>query len=362
MTVTPRATTSLRDLAIDYVELYVEDLDATAFSWVDRYGFTVAGTGGSPEHRSIALRHGQITLVLTEATSDQHPASSYVLTHGDGIADIALRTTDVPTAVDTAVANGAQLHRPPTRHTGAGPDVTAVVSGFGDVVHTLVQRQPGVGPGLPVGFVPALRPETTLASEVGLVGVDHIAVCVESGSLDPTVEYYRTALNFQHTFTERITVGSQVMESKVVRSSSGSVTLALLEPGPDSTPGQADEFLKSHHGSGVQHIAFATEDAVRTVRVLERRGVDFLVPSSTYYDTLGERITPRGHAVEDLRAARLLADEDHDGQLFQVFTRSTHPRRTLFFEIVERQGAATFGSENVRALYEALELERTGPQ
>ncbi|MBI0297753.1 VOC family protein, partial [Streptomyces sp. PRKS01-29] len=144
----------LADLAIDYVELYVENLDSSASQWVDRYAFGIVGSGGSAEHRSLALRHGEITLVLTEATSDRHPASAYVLTHGDGVADIALRTADVPAAFEAAVANGARVHRRPARHTGDGPSVTAAVRGFGDVVHTLVQRAPDAGPGLPAGFVP----------------------------------------------------------------------------------------------------------------------------------------------------------------------------------------------------------------
>src|SRR5688572_19127923 len=143
----------LGDLSIDYIEMYVGHLESAAFDWVDRYAFTVVGTGGSTEHRSIALRHGLITLVLTEATSDQHPASAYVSSHGDGVADIALRTADVEAAFSAAVTGGASVHRRPTRHAGVGPSVTAAIQGFGDVVHTLVQREPGEGLGLPPGFV-----------------------------------------------------------------------------------------------------------------------------------------------------------------------------------------------------------------
>jgi 4-hydroxymandelate synthase len=150
------------------------------------------------------------------------------------------------------------------------------------------------------------------------------------------------------------------MESTVVQSRSGAVTLTLIEPDESAAPGQIDEFLKSHQGPGVQHVAFSTRDAVRAVRILGRRGVAFLTTPPAYYDLLRERVHLPDSKVESLRATSVLVDEDHDGQLFQIFTASTHPRHTLFFEVIERQGARTFGSANIKALYEAVERERTG--
>ncbi|MGW7078470.1 4-hydroxyphenylpyruvate dioxygenase [Streptomyces sp. NPDC054871] len=350
----------LTDLAIDYVEMYVDGLEAAAFAWVDKYAFTVVGTGGSAEHRSIALRQGRMTLVLTEATAGRHPATTYVTTHGDGVADIALRTADVSAAFAAAVAGGARPVRQPTRHAGEGPAVTATVAGFGDVVHTLVQRTPGEGPGLPPGFVPALGSREARTSEVGLLDIDHIAVCLNAGDLESTARFYQQALGFREVFKEHIVVGAQAMDSKVVQSATGAVTLTLIEPDPLAQPGQIDEFLKSHHGAGVQHLAFSSKDAVRSVRTLSARGVAFLQTPSTYYELLSERIGLKSHTLNELRATNLLVDEDHDGQLFQIFTASTHPRGTIFFEVIERQGARTFGSSNIKALYEAVELERTG--
>jgi 4-hydroxymandelate synthase len=354
------ATDPADDISIDYIEIYVENLERAAFNWVDGYAFTVVGTGRSPEHRSIALRHGSITLVLTQATSDLHPASAYVLSHGDGVADIALRTADVEATFRRAVANGAEVRRRPTRHAGGGPAVTAAIGGFRDVVHTLVQRAPGAGPGLPVGFVGTLRQDDGQSDDVGLLGVDHIAICLHAGTLGSTVDFYRSALGFRDVFEERIVVGDQAMESTVVQSRSGGVTLTLIEPDTSTEPGQIDEFLKSHQGAGVQHVAFSSRDAVRAVRALNRRGVSFLRTPPAYYDLLDQRVVLGRDRSESLRATNVLVDEDHDGQLFQIFTASTHPRHTLFFEIIERQGARTFGSANIKALYEAVELERTG--
>jgi len=348
------------NISIDYLEIYVEKLDQTAFTWVDQYGFTVAGSGGSADHRSIALRQGDITLVLTEATSDHHPASAYVLEHGDGVADIALRVDNVEATFRAAVAGGAEIVRRPARHGGPGPSVTATIGGFGDVVHTLVERAPGDSTSLPVGFRAALRLGGTDPNGAGLLNVDHIAVCLKAGSLQQTVKHYRHVLGFQDIFEEHISVGAQAMESTVVQSRSGTVTLTLIEPDESADPGQIDEFLKSHQGPGVQHVAFSSGDAVRAVRVLGRRGVAFLTTPPAYYDLLRERVHLPDTRVESLRATNVLVDEDHDGQLFQIFTASTHPRHTLFFEIIERQGAKTFGSANIKALYEAVERERTG--
>ncbi|MFC0037742.1 4-hydroxyphenylpyruvate dioxygenase [Actinomadura rayongensis] len=348
------------DLSIDHVEIYVADLEAAAFGWVDRYAFTVVGSGGSRDHRSVALRHGDVTLVLTQATSDDHPASAYVSAHGDGVADIALRTTDATAVFDAAVAAGATPLRRPSRHAGDGPAVTAVLAGFGDVVHTLVERPAGDGPGLPVGLVPSLPRRPERPRDVGITGLDHVAVCVDGGALEATADFYVRALGFTEIFQERIVVGAQAMESTVVQSPSGAVTLTLLEPDLDAAPGQVDEFLKSHQGPGVQHLAFSTGDAVRAVRALSARGVGFLRTPDAYYDLLGERIALDADRIAALRATHVVADEDHAGRLFQIFTASDHPRHTLYFEIIERQDAAEFGSANIKALYEAVELERTG--
>ncbi|HWG63021.1 MAG TPA: 4-hydroxyphenylpyruvate dioxygenase [Streptosporangiaceae bacterium] len=346
------------DLAIDYVEMYVEDLPEKAFGWVDRYAFTVIATGGAADHQSIALRHGLTTLVLTQATSDRHPAAEFVRLHGDGVANIALRTADVAATFQLAVARGATPRQELTRHSGPGPAVTAAIGGFGDVVHTLVERAPGAGPGLPVGFVPAMTAEVRGANDVGLVDIDHVAVCLEIGDLEPAVDFYQRVLGFEEIFEEHIIVGTQAMESKVVQSTSRAVTFTLLEPDPKADPGQIDDYLKNHGGAGVQHLAFSTQDAVRAVRALAARGVVFLTTPATYYELLGQRMTLRGHTIEDLRSTNLLADEDHGGNLFQIFTSAVHPRKTLFFEVIERKGAATFGSANIKALYEAVEVER----
>jgi len=355
-----RADVAVRaGLGLDYVEFYVGDLDASIAFWAGHYGCAVVGAaedraGG---FRSVAVRNGQISLVLTEGTSPCHPASEFVAAHGDGVADIALRTADVRASFAAAVARGARPVREPTTHGGACPAATAAVSAFGDVVHTLVQRDAGDRGGLPSGFqaVPArAQGGDPPGSGFGLTGIDHLAVCLPAGGLDATAGYYQRVLGFRQSFEERIEVGPRAMDTKVVQSAGG-VTLTLIAPDLGASTGQVDDFLTSHGGPGVQHIAFSCDDAVRSVRALSARGVVFLETPGSYYDLLSTRLTPARHAVAELRALGLLVDQDHAGHLYQIFTRSVHRRRTLFFEVIERDGAQSFGTANIKALYEAVE-------
>ncbi|MEU9497052.1 4-hydroxyphenylpyruvate dioxygenase [Streptomyces sp. NPDC048215] len=364
LTSTSSGTTNcLQDLRLDYVELYVECLDDQVTHWTDRYGFVVVGTAGSPDEgfRSAALRQGRITLVVTQGTRDEHPASLYVSRHGDGVADIALQTEDVVASFAEVVGRGARSVAKPARHNAAGVVATATVAAFGDIVHTFVQRAGDATPGLPIGFHPVEQADSTavgLGDEARLLEIDHFAVCVEIDELDPTVVFYTQALGFTEIFEERIAVGTQAMLSKVVQSPSRDITFTIIQPDPIAEPGQIDEFLKNHKGPGIQHVAFASYNAACSVRALSSHGVSFLQTPAAYYEMLADRVDLQHHTLAELSELNILVDEDHGGQLFQIFTRSTHPRRTLFFEVIERLGAETFGSSNIKALYEAVELER----
>ncbi|GAA1395778.1 4-hydroxyphenylpyruvate dioxygenase [Kitasatospora putterlickiae] len=327
-------------LAIDHIRLCVLDLEDRTAELVRGYGLTVVDSLDRPGvERTAVLARGGIRLVLSRPLHDEHPDAAYTRRHGDGVSDIALGTADAAGAFAEAVRRGA---RPLAEPVVEGGVVTASVAGFGDVAHTFVQR-PAAGPAAGAA-----------APGAGLREVDHFAVCVEAGALDATVEFYRRVLDFRMIFEERIAVGAQAMNSKVVQSRSGLVTLTVIEPDTTRDPGQIDGFLKNHGGAGVQHIAFATDDIVHTVTTMRSAGVEFLDTPDAYYGRLPERLTLSRHSSEQLGGLRILADEDHAGQLFQIFTRSTHPQRTLFFEVIERAGATTFGSGNIRALYEAV--------
>ena len=346
---------SAAGVGLDHVELYVGDAEKYAASLVDQYAFRIVAR--TPEDHaadrvSVAVRHGEILLVLTQALRDSHPAAEYVRRHGDGVARIALRTGDVATYFAEAIARGAHAIAGPSTMDGT---TVATLRGFGDTNHTLVERSqeddwcpPGLHPTDP----------GSADGELGLLRVDHFAVCVATGQLDSCVKYYQAAFGFQEIFEEHIVVGAQAMNSKVVQSPAKDVTLTILEPDTRHRTGQIDDFISHHGGAGVQHVAFSSSNVLRSVGALRDRGVEFLTTPGSYYDLLPGRVEIVEYEVAALRDLNILVDTDHAGQLFQIFTRSQHPRRTLFFEVIERRGAETFGSGNIKALYEAVEQER----
>ena len=352
---------------IDHVEFYVADLEKAAAALCRGFGFRTACTApagpGDPGDagdagagsRSLLLRQGRIKLVLTAASSPGHPAADFVQRHGDGVASIAFRTDDVRQEFAAAVAGGAApiaapaLARREDRAAGEGLVCQAVVSGFGDVTHRLVERDGPAGED-----EPAQRRDGELFE-----ALDHAAICLPPGELEAVVGFYRDAFGFAHTFDERIEVGGQAMVSKVIQDRTGAVTFTLLEPDPDRDPGQIDQFLSAHGGPGVQHLALRTPDIVQAVRALSASGIEFLTAPAGYYRSLEGRLGAFHIPVDVLRDMNVLADRDQWGQLFQIFSHSTHERRTFFFELIERRGARTFGSGNIKALYEALNEEQS---
>jgi 4-hydroxymandelate synthase len=355
-------------LGIDHVEFYVGDLEKSAAVLCRGFGFRAgaalpsspgcaapggpAGPGGAPAagSQSTLLRQGRIKLLLTAASASGHPAADFVQRHGDGVASIAFRTDDVRQAFEAAVAGGAQAIAAPVFAECEGRLVgQAVVSGFGDVTHRLVEHDERAGDEGSAGH----REDELLEA------LDHAAICVRPGQLEAVVRFYREAFGFTHTFDERIEVGGQAMISKVIQDRAGAVTFTLLEPDPEREPGQIDQFLIAHCGAGVQHLALRTPDIVGAVRTLSGRGVEFLAAPAGYYRSLEGRLGAFPIPVDVLREVNVLADRDQWGRLFQIFSHSTHERRTFFFELIERQGARTFGTGNIRALYEALYEEQT---
>ena len=203
-----------------------------------------------------------------------------------------------------------------------------------------------------------MAPGPTAGADDDLLrGIDHVAVCTPAGELDATVAFHERVFGFTVTFQESIEIGDQGMMSKVVQSPSGGVTFTILEPDLSRRAGQIDDFLAWHDGAGVQHVAFLTNDIVRAVRTLTGRGVEFAVTPPSYYDMLAARLGRTNIAVETVRPLGILVDRDQYGQMYQIFAKSTHIRRTFFLELIDRHGARTFGTSNIPALYAAKERE-----
>lgn len=351
----------MRIQGIDHVEYYVGDIEQSAERLCHAFGFRIHGTSGGPAasrsgERSMLLRYGQIQILLTSSLTAGHPAAQYVRRHGDGIAAIAFRTDDVRAAFSEVVAAGGVPITAPGAVTGEGSRVAvAAVAGFGDVVHKLVERS---GPA--DEFAPGSIQMTAAPPDDGILTLlDHVAACLPAGELDQTVKFYRDVFGLDQIFDERIEVGGQAMLSKVVQDPSGTVTFTLIEPDLTREPGQIDDFLRAHGGAGVQHLAFRTGDIAAAIRLLSSRGVEFLTAPARYFASLPDRLGPLAIPVAELQELNILADRDRWGQMFQIFSLSTHERSTFFIELIERQGALTFGTRNIKALYEALELQHT---
>jgi 4-hydroxymandelate synthase len=258
------------------------------------------------------------------------------------------------------VAAGARpLAEPAFATTGQSTVGTATVSGFGDVRHKLIQRS-GPESEFAPGTIDMIPVQEGAANGELLDELDHVAVCLPADELDSTVKFYRDVFGLAQIYDERIEVGTQAMLSKVVQDELAKVTFTLIEPDLSREPGQIDGFLKAHGGAGVQHLAFRTHDIATAVRTISGRGAEFLVAPAGYYQTLEARLGRLAIEVSELRELNVLADRDRWGQMFQIFARSTHQRHTFFVELIERKGALTFGTRNIKALYEALEDEHAG--
>ena len=346
---------------IDHIECYVADSIAAAQALCAAYGFRVYGRGGPdtglPGQRSVLVGQGGIRILLTSGLHRDHPASQFVARHGDGVAVTAFRTDNAATAYAAAVAaGGAGICPPRTWEDDEAWVVTAEVAGFGDVIYRLVERR-----GSDARFQPgaiAMEPGADAAADQDLLrSIDHAAVCVPAGELDATIAFHEQVFGFSVTFEEYIEIGEQGMESKVVQSPSGGVTFTILQPDLSRRAGQINDFLAWHDGAGVQHIAFGTADIVHAVRTFAGRGVEFAMTPSAYYDMLTVRLGATDLDLEALRPLGILVDRDGWGQMYQIFAKSTHIRRTFFLELIDRHGARTFGTSNIPALYAAKERE-----
>lgn len=330
---------------IAYIELYTRDKVSMIDYFVSALGFTRIADSVETDRSSVLLRQGSVQLVLTSGRG----VWKFINDHGDGVADIALTCDDVTASAAAAAAAGATVTT-----SAYGPPIA---SGFGDVAHSLVHV--GVSPsGMPPGrnWVPTPGAAATRAGRIELL--DHVAVCVEGGSLEKYVDFYRDGFGLTRYSSEYVALDDQAMDSVVVRSTTGNVIFTLVAPDPAKAPGQLNAFLQRNSGEGVQHLAFRVDRIADAVREYRDGGAEFLPIPNAYYDMLGERIPALRGEIGVLKEAQVLADRDEWGDLLQLFTRSPYDRNTLFYELIERRGSRGFGSANIRALYEAVERDR----
>ncbi len=352
---------------IDHVHFFVGNARQSAFFYRNAFGFDVIAYAGLEtkvrNEARYVLKQGEITFVLTSPLSKDHPESHRLITHGDGVMDIALDVPDVGAAFKEAVRRGATAVKSPEAiEDEYGVVETASILAYGDTTHTFVNRDRYRGAFAP-GYKP-LDPERYqhgTRKPVGLAAIDHIVGNVEEGKMDAWVEFYRKVLGFTQlvSFDDKdISTDYSALMSKVVQNGTGRVKFPINEPAKAKRRSQIDEYLEYYGGPGVQHIALITGDIVQTVRAMRANDVSFLRVPQTYYDTLKTRIGDIKEDISELAELGILVDRDDEGYMLQIFTKPVADRPTLFFEVIQRRGSKSFGKGNFKALFEAIEREQ----
>jgi 4-hydroxyphenylpyruvate dioxygenase len=348
----------------DHIELWVGNAKQAAFFYEHAFGFTRVAYGGPEtgirDRASYVLEQGEIRFVLSSGLGPDSEITRFACAHGDGAKDVALRVADAGYAHREAVARGAQsLVEPHVIEDEHGRVELATIATYGENVHTFVNRSDYSGPYLP-GFV-SLLPNGSRAQGVGLRAIDHVVGNVELGRMDHWVEFYERVFgmtNIIHFGDDQIQTEYSALMSKVMADGSGKIKFPINEPAEGKRKSQIDEYLDFNGGPGVQHIALQSEDIVGTVSAMKERGFQFLDTPETYYEDVEERVGTINEDYGDLKRLRILADRDEDGYLLQIFTKTAQDRPTLFFEVIERHGATTFGEGNFKALFESIEREQ----
>jgi 4-hydroxyphenylpyruvate dioxygenase len=363
MPVAGEATDTFPINGTDYVEFYVGNAKQAAHYYRSAFGFQlVAYRGpetGTRDRASYLIQQNKVRLVLTSALGPDHPVAEHVLRHGDGVRDIALWVDDAREAFARAVERGARpVAEPTVLRDDEGEVVIAAFQTYGDTIHTLVERRNYRGAFLP-GF---RRLESRFnPSPVGLLHVDHCVGNVELGRMNTWVKFYEDVMGFRNliSFDDKdISTEYSSLMSKVVANGNERIKFPINEPAQGKKKSQIDEYLEFYRGPGVQHLAIATDGIIETVSALRDRGVEFLRVPTTYYDDLQTRVGRIDEPVDTLAELGILVDRDPDGYLLQIFTKPVQDRPTVFYEIIQRKGARSFGKGNFKALFEAIEREQ----
>jgi 4-hydroxyphenylpyruvate dioxygenase len=349
-------------LGIDHVELYVGNASQAAYFFTHALGFrrtAYAGLeSGVRDRASHVVEQGRIRFVLTTPLHGASEIARHVAEHGDGVKVVALAVPDAEEAYRVAVRRGARGVREPWESSDDGGVVRmATIGAYGETLHTFVERD-----GYGGAFLPGYDAVPDGGGDARLfAGIDHVVGNVELGRLDEWVSYYERVFGFTEMihFTDRdISTEYSALMSKVMADGKGRIKFPINEPAEGKRKSQIEEYLEYYGGAGVQHIALATTDIVRTVAELQERGMQFLNTPSSYYEELPGRIGEIDEDLADLRRLGILADRDDEGYLLQIFTRTIGDRPTVFLEVIERHGARGFGEGNFKALFEAIEREQ----
>ncbi len=347
--------------AFHHVEIWVGNAYQTAHYYRAIHGYKIVGYRGPEtgvkDTASYALEQGDVRLILTGALSPDHEITRHLATHGPGVKDVAMTVPNARAAVELARERGATVTLEAHPLIGErGSWLLGQIAAYGDTVHSLIEDGDTVWP------PPDFRPRNdSLAKSIGLTHIDHVVANVELGEMDEWVEYYERVFGFvllKHFDDEAISTEYSALMSKVVWDGSGVIRLPINEPATGLKKSQIEEYIDFYQGSGVQHIAIATEDLVSTVAEARSRGMGLMSVPDSYYEELPGRIPDIDADYDELHKLQILVDEDDGGQLLQIFTRMMQDRPTFFYEFIERRGALGFGEGNFKALFEAIERDQ----
>jgi 4-hydroxyphenylpyruvate dioxygenase len=347
----------------DYIEFWVGNARQAALYYRAAFGFELVGYRGPEtgvrDRASYLLQQDKVRFVLTTAIKSAGQIAEHVSKHGDGVRDIALWVDDARTAFSAAVERGAKPAMEPTvLKDDNGEIVIAAIHTYGDTIHSIVERKSYNGLFMP-GFVKAESPFKPTST--GLKYVDHCVGNVELGRMNYWVKFYEDVLGFTNILSfddKTINTEYSALMSKVMSNGNGRIKFPINEPAEGKKKSQIDEYLEFYDGPGVQHIAIATDDIIKTVRDLKSRGVEFLKVPATYYESVPSRVGKIDEDLAPLQELGILVDRDDEGYLLQIFTRPVEDRPTIFYEIIQRKGAKSFGAGNFKALFEAIEREQ----
>ena len=347
----------------DYIEFYVGNAKQSALFYRHVMGFDLLAyrgpETGTRDRASYLLQQDKLRFVLTTPMGPEGEIAAHIARHGDGVRDLAFWVDDARDAYAKAIERGARSIHPPEVHTDAdGEVVIAAIATYGDTIHSIVERKNYKGLFLP-GFVPVNS--EFKGKSTGLKYVDHCVGNVELGKMNEWVAYYSKVLGFYNLLSfddKQISTEYSALMSKVMSNGNGRIKFPINEPAAGKKKSQIEEYLDFYRGPGVQHIAIATDDIVKTVRALKGRGMEFLSIPRAYYDTVLDRVGKIDEDIEPLAELGILVDHDDEGYLLQIFSKPIQDRPTLFFEIIQRKGAKSFGAGNFKALFESLEREQ----
>jgi len=347
----------------DYVELYVGNAKQAAHFYKTAFGFqSIAYAGpetGVKDKVSYVIRQNKLTFVLTTPLKANNIIADHIYKHGDGVKFLALRVQDAKDAWhQTTKRGGINFMEPEVLNDENGEVIMSGIKTYGETVHLFIERKNYNG-----AFMPGYRKwETNYnPSSTGLQYVDHCVGNVGWNQMNKWVKFYEDVMGFRNILSfddEDISTEYSALMSKVMSNGNGFVKFPINEPAEGKKKSQVEEYLDFYNGEGVQHVALATKNIVETVTDLQNRGVEFLKVPSTYYDDLIERVGKIDEDIEPLKELGILVDRDDEGYLLQIFTKPVEDRPTLFFEIIQRKGAKSFGKGNFKALFEAIEREQ----